>query len=113
VQAPLLGAEEFSQKLELALSRLERSADADDLHTLALARQLYDVCARLLEHSAQLSARGQQLAQAALSCFIDALEQDEDDTEAPPLDPARLVEARAVLVAVLAELELDWLAIPR
>jgi hypothetical protein len=109
VQAPLLGAEEFSQKLEQALGRLERSAEADDLHTLALARQLYDVCKRLLEHTAQLSARGQQLSQAALSCFIDALEQDEDDTESPPVDHTRLLEARAVLVAVLAELELDWL----
>lgn len=108
-QAPLLGADDFGQKLELALSRLERSAEADDLHALALARQLYDLCERLLQHSAQLSTRGQQLAQAAFSCFIGALEQDEDDAEAPPIDRARLLEARAVLVAVLAELELDWL----
>lgn len=108
-QAPLLGAEEFSHKLQLALSRLERSAEADDLQALALARQLYDVCERLLQHSAQLSTRGQQLAQAAFSCFIDALEQDEDDAEAPPIERARLLEARAVLAAVLAELELPWL----
>ncbi len=109
VQAPLLDTEELRPKLQQALSRLERSAEADELHALALARQLHDVCERLLQHGAQLSARGQQLAQAALSCFIDALEPAEDDGEAPVIDRARLLEARAVLAAVLAELELDWL----
>ncbi len=84
------------------LGRLERSGGSDDPSVLPLARQLCDLYERLLDHAESRPPADQQLAQAAVRFFTLAPESDDDET---PLDPDQLTDARAVLVAVLEQLE--------
>lgn len=122
VQQPREPADDLARRLLRELGRLERSTDADDVLGVPLARQLCDVARRLLapadpapgaiaapESSAAAPVHATRLAQAAVSCLLDALAPDEDDPDAPSVDPDVLCDARAVFAAVLRWLELDWL----
>ncbi|HEU4580704.1 MAG TPA: hypothetical protein VFS67_20745 [Polyangiaceae bacterium] len=100
---------QLERLLRSQLNRLERSPDADDFFALSLARQLCDLYARLLEHVAPRALDAQRLAHAAVHIFLEASADDEDAEEPTPLDRERLLEARAVLGAVLSHFELDWL----
>jgi Sigma-70, region 4 len=108
-QAAAIDSNTLSGQLRTQLSRLERSGGSDDFVTLSLARQLCDLYLRLVEHTAPTSTQSQQLAQAAIRYYLEATATDEDDLEAPGVDRERLTEAREVLAAVLAQLDLDWL----
>jgi Sigma-70, region 4 len=111
-QQPLPATEALRRRLACELGRLERTTEADDLVALPLARQLYDVSERLLEHAAGEPPEAQQLTHAAIGCVLDALSPDEDalSPDEDALDAEKLFGARAVLAAVLRWLELDWLA---
>jgi hypothetical protein len=108
-QQPLPAPEALRQRLGSELSRLERTAEVDDSIALPLARQLGDLCERLLEHAATEPSEVRQLTHAAIGCVLGALAPDEEalDTPAVALEP--LVAARAAVAAVLRWLELDWL----
>jgi hypothetical protein len=108
-QATAVDTTQLERQLRTQLGRLERNPDADDFFALALARQLGDLYARLLEHVAPRALDDQRLASSAISIFLDATADDEDAEEPAPLDRERLLEARSVLAAVLAHFELDWL----
>lgn len=108
-QVTTVDTAQLERQLRTQLGRLERNPDADDFFALALARQLGDLYARLLEHVAPRALDAQRLASAAICIFLDATADDEDAEEAAPLDRERLLEARSVLEAVLAHFELDWL----
>ncbi|HKO90834.1 MAG TPA: hypothetical protein VJU61_06775, partial [Polyangiaceae bacterium] len=100
---------ELAQRLRTELARSERRAASDDFVAVSLARQLCLVHERLLEHAVTQSVEVRALAQAASLYCLAALAQDEDDPEAPAADRAQLEDARAVVAAVLAHLELSWL----
>jgi hypothetical protein len=108
-RAPLQKPEQLLRRVEGELRRLEQAIEADELSCMALARQLSDVYQRLLAHVGTSPAPSQQLAQAAVCYFIDALACDEDELDAPAMDPEKLGATRAVLAAVLQQLDLDWL----
>ena len=97
----------IAERLASEMARLESAGDGDDLGTLPLARQLGDLSGRLLEQTAEPASEA--LARAAVEFFLEALAPNEDDLDAPPIDRARLAEARAVLAAVLRWLGLSWL----
>jgi hypothetical protein len=100
---------ELSQRLRTELGRLELRAASDDFVAVSRARQLCGVLERLLDHTVTQSVEVRALAQAAsLYCLV-ALAHDEDDPEAPAVERAQLEDVRAVLAAVLAHLELDWI----
>jgi hypothetical protein len=97
------------QRLNTELGRLERRAASDDFVAVSLARQLCGVHDRLLEHAVTQSVEIRTLVQATSLYCLAALTHDEDDVEAPAVDRDQLEDARAVLAAVLAHLELPWL----
>lgn len=95
---------ELARRVRGMLHCLERSSGSDDLTALALARHLADSYERLLEHAASRSPGHEQLAQAAVRFFTQAPDADEGHGEAT-LDREHLADARAVLAAVLEQLE--------
>jgi hypothetical protein len=105
-QAPQPGAA-IDERLANELRRLDHAGDSDDLHALPLARQLGDLCERLLEHAAEPASLA--LARAAVEFFLESVAPNEDDLDAPVVERERIVEARAVVAAVLRWLGLSWL----
>ena len=102
--------ERLLQRARSELGRLERLSSEDFLAT-SLARHLVELYERLLEQVAQGSVRSQRLAQAAIGYFIASEDEaeDEDSDDGANVDRDKLQETRAVLQAVLTQLELDWL----
>jgi hypothetical protein len=108
--------ERLLQRARSELGRLERLSSEDFLAT-SLARHLVELYERLLEQVAQGSVRSQRLAQAAIGYFISSEQEagaeveaeDEDLDGGASVDRDKLQETRAVLQAVLTQLELDWL----
>lgn len=107
-QGPLCKPGDLVGRVRAESSRLERALDADDFVAVSLVRQLGELLERLLEQVSQKPAHVQQLAEAATRYFLAAVAGDEDDVEVAAVGRDTLAEARAVLVAVLRQLELDW-----
>lgn len=107
-QAPGRGHDELARRLRDELSRLERAGDLDDFVAVPLARQLIDLHERLLAE-APLLPGAEPLAAASASFFLDAIAPDEEGEDVVAVDRERLLEARAVLAAVLRWLGLAWL----
>jgi hypothetical protein len=99
----------LAQRLTAELERLERAADSDDLQALSMARQLADLSERWLEQAATEPPDTRRLMQAAMQLLLDAIAPREDDFDAIGIDRHELLEARAVLAAVLRWQGLDWL----
>lgn len=108
-ETPARGQEELSRRLRDELSRLERASDLDDFVSTPLARQLVDLHERLLAEAPQVPF-AEPLAAASASFFLDAIAPDEEGEDAAVVDRDRLLEAHAVLAAVLRWLGLAWLA---
>ncbi len=96
---------DLARRVRSVLSGLERSEGSDDLSVLALARQLGDVYERLLDYAESRSPGEQQLAHAAVRFFIEAPGIDDEAGETTVIDRDHLTDARAVLAAVLEQLE--------
>jgi hypothetical protein len=104
--------EALGERLTRELGRLDRAGDADDLQALSLGRQLADLARRWLEQAATEPPDTWPSMQAAIQILLDAIATDEDDFDAPSIDRDELLEAQAVLAAVLRWQGLDWLEMP-